>query len=44
MELLRNCRKLAEFVYNYSFGNIQEESFKLMVKIDKYIEDETLYK
>ncbi len=44
LEILQSCRRLAKFLSEYSLGNIKEEADKLIRKIDKYIEDEKLYK
>lgn len=43
LEILKSCRRLAQFLSSYSLGNIKEQADKLIKQIDKYIEDEQLY-
>lgn len=43
IELLLRCRKLAEFLAEYSLGNIQLRALQLIRDIDKYVENEKIY-
>lgn len=42
-EILKSCRRLAEFLSSYSLGNIKIQADLMIKKIDKYIEDEEIY-
>jgi hypothetical protein len=44
IEILTSCKRLAQFLSSYSLGRVKDESDKLIRKIDKYIEEEKLYK
>jgi hypothetical protein len=43
-ELLLRCRKLGVFLSEYSLGNIKLRAEQLVRDIDKYLEDEEIYK
>lgn len=43
-ELLLRCRKLAMFLSEYSLGNVKLRAEQLIKDIDKFIEDEEIYR
>jgi hypothetical protein len=42
-ELLEQCLTIVNFLIRYSAGHIHTEALKVKTRIEKYIEDETLY-
>lgn len=42
-EILYACKEMARFLEQYSSGHIKQESFKLKMRIEKYIRDEEEY-
>jgi hypothetical protein len=44
IDILLRCRKLATFLSDYSLGNVKLRAEQLIKDIDKYIEEEIIYK